>query len=222
VNLTRLTINRDGTPLSQVLVEHGDVFFRDLTKEEKKELKTLEKQLENFTDFSTAEKLQDDQRTGVMAKKKRYEELQQLPTTQQIEWKIADPQPTGVFLIHREGQMVTYVEGMPGFIFDKLFSQDVNITVTGVGGGISSPAPIVPTQEDPQGNRLYTELDKLELSKPWKDLLDVEYKNGVWWISPKKWLDADYALVDNAMKKIGARWSSKGKGDREAHWEVEG
>lgn len=215
MKLVRLTINREaGTPLSQILVEHGDAFYRELTKDERKELKTLEKQLENFTDFSTAEKLQDDQRTGVMAKKKRYEELQQLPTTQQIEWKIAEPQPAGILLIHREDNMITYIEGMPGFLFDKLFSQDINITVT---GGVSSSPPV----QEPQGNRLYEELDRIKLSKPWKDLLDVEYKDGVWWISPQKWLDKDYPTVDNAMKDLKARWVSKGKGDRTAHWEVE-
>ena len=217
MNLTRLTINREAdSPLSQILIEYGDVFYRELTKKEQKELKTLEGQLKNFADFSTAEKLQDDQRTEVMAKKKRYEELQQLPTTQQIQWRVAEPQPTGILLIHQSGNVITYIEGMPDFIFDKLFSQNINITVT---GGTSSPVQKEETK--PEGNRLYDELDKLKLTAPWRDLLDVEYKNGIWWISPKKWLDKDYGLVDDAMKNLKARWVSKGKGDRTAHWEVE-
>jgi len=216
MNLTRITINREDN--SVALIETGDVHYRDLTDKEKKELKTLEEQLENFSDFSTAEKLRDDQHKAVMAKKKRYEELQQLPNTPQIEWKVAVPQPTGIILIQRGGEL-TYLEGVPEFIFEKLFSQDINITITGAAAPVQpSGAPI--QAPAPAGNRLYEKLDTLNLSAPWRELLDVEYVNGLWFVKPKKYLKDDYNPIKDAMNDLNASWVSKGKGDKNAHWEL--
>ena len=234
MSLVRLTLNRE---TNDIMVEYGEIFYRDLNTEEQKEIKTLEKQLANFEDFTTAAKLQDDQRKGVMEKKRRYMELQQLPTTPQIEWKTSDPAPKSILLMMRPGPpddsvnySVEYVENMPDFLFEKMTSTDININLTGGSMKMMDPDSGEPKpREIPMArNRVEAKLYEIrsKLSKPWDELVSIEVKGNMYHIAAKIWLDADFAPIDDAMRAtvanggLAGKWVSLGKGDKNAHWEI--
>lgn len=236
MSLVRLTLNRESR---DILVESGEVFYRDLTPEEQKELKILEGQLANFQDFTTAEKLQDEQRVAVMEKKRRYTELQQLPTTPQIEWKMVDPSPKSILLMMRQGRpddvtgySVEYVENLPEFLFEKMTSTDITLNLVGAPTHLMDPEAGEPQKQEapPMAkNRVEAKLYEIQdkLSKPWIELVEIEVKETLYeirakWTGTKRvWLDKDYRPIDDAMiKDLGGKWISKGKGDKDAHWEV--
>jgi len=222
--MTRITI-REGEQFP--LIEYGRIFFRDLTKAEEEELKTLREHLANFSEFNTANKLQDGQLDGVMAKKKRLEILEQLPSEPQIEWMNADPQPESLLLVCRPDQKISYVENMPEYLFEALFKQEINVKVETQ----AYPVQMHPeAQTDFSQNKVEKALYELQsekkegksvLSADWKELVEIEEKEDFYWIKPKIWLNEDYKPLDDTMQgKLGGKWVSKGKGDKNIHWEV--
>lgn len=230
-NLVRITFDRV-TGLDDLKVEYGEIYYRKLTGEEEKELKTLEEHLANFKDFQTAEKLRDDQHKGVLEKKRRLEELKQLPTTPQLEWKTVSPDLiNSIFLLIEQDMIPTYVENIPEFIYKKIFHDKPEININ-----VNSPsAPAGEKEEEKQTlarNRVESAFYEIQstLSSDWKELVTITVKQGeheryrgkdAYWIKPNAWLQEDYGPIDDMVKKeLGGVWQSKGRGDKDAHWEV--
>ena len=233
-NLVRITFDRL-SGFKDLQVEYGKVFYRELTPEEKEEMKTLEEHLANFKDFQTAEKLQDDQHKAVLEKKRRLEELKQLPTEPQLEWEMADPQLIdSVFLLIRPQFLTEYAENIPQFLLDRMMKDEEQVVNININSTAAAPAPKKKEEaEKPLAkNRVEAELYKIQdkLSEDWESLVTVDVRKGeneryegkdTYWIKPITWLQEDYKPIDDMVKgELGGLWQSKGKGDKDAHWEI--
>lgn len=55
----------------------------------------------------------------------------------------------------------------------------------------------------------------------WDDYVTIEEKNGIVFITPKKFLGQIWGPINTALKEsYGDIWISKGTGDKDAHWEA--
>ena len=138
--LIRVTIDTMD-PYVKVL-EYGQIYDRELTDMESRELIELETSLKEFRDFDTAEALKDEQRKESMTKKQRLEQLKAIQG-KHINWIEQDTnQLDSLMVIMRSNYVPVYVENIPSTFIDRVL--DPNIIVNVVGG--------VPVQhiEDPE------------------------------------------------------------------------
>lgn len=230
-NLVRITFERE-SKFEDIKIEYGEVYYRDLTDEEKEELKTLEDHLKNFEDFSTAEKLKNEQHKAVIEKKRRFEELQQLPTTPQLEWRKV-PLPRSVFFLGRPNNLVSFVEGIPQFMLDKIFKDEqvVNININSASIPISKTKKVEEEiKPEPLKQQIIDILEELDLTEDWQEIIEIFVDKAkredfegekVYWVKPKGFLQEDWGPINRALKKaFGDCWYSEGKGYKDAHWEV--
>ena len=129
--LVRITI--DVTLAFAQKLEYGEVVDRTITEEELEELDTLDGELMAYSDFATADALEDEKRRELMKKKKRYEELKAIEHGKStVEWKEEDLDVLSTLLVMmRPGRPAIYVENIPPELLEKMLDPNLTVNITG-------------------------------------------------------------------------------------------
>lgn len=223
--LIRLTIDQ-GAP-GGFIVEYGGRSKPGLSAKQKKEYDKLNAVLMEYQEFSTAEQLQEEDRQKIMEQKKRFEELSRIAEEERITWTPVDPKEVmSILLILKPSHLPTYVENLPNDLMDKLFSANLNIQQASIilGGG-GAPLPTKPVTKA-AGPLVDSSIAKViptlqQADENWAEVVDVYLQGNIIIIKPKKFLKERWTPLNVALRQTyGDCWKSKGKADKDAHWEV--
>lgn len=214
--LVRITIDQENFG---PIVEYGAAHAPGLTEQEQTELNALNLVLGGYEDFTAAEQLLEKDRQELMEKKRRFEVLQDKAGREHIEWILADD-VTSILLLTKQSHLPVYVENLPDFMLDKLFSSNLNIqqaTITFGARGAQideTPSEEVETLKQHVMRALATGRNN------WADLVELEEQpDGSVRINPKKFLEEDWNPINTALRNVfGDVWKSKGPGDKNVHW----
>lgn len=230
--MIRLTFDLDS---DGVIVERGRLEKAVFTRQEQTEFEQLRDQLEPYGDFTAFKDLSQEQIKKVTKLKKRRAELEARSQASKTVWEIVpESEVQSVVLVLRPGYRVIYVENLPGEWIDKLFSQQLILENPQIH--ISSPGSSQPAaQPAPQDTRAYMQDSTLsakhnkvietiyKVDPTYLELLEIKQEGDFIIVHPYDWLGEPWGKINQAFEKQfgeSAAWISKGKGDRDAHWEV--
>lgn len=218
--LVRVTMDRDSL---NFIVEYGSRQKAGLSAEESDEYKKLNDELLGYSDFAAAEERLEDDRQGLMEKKRRFEELRDKAEIAHVEWVPEDPKNIeSLFILLRPDNLPTYIENLPGFMLDKLISPNLNIQMATITFGPDFPPPPGNMGALEVGTPLkQTVLQVLATARSdWAKLVEVfDLPDGSVKVKPRKFLEEAWTPINNMFReRFGDVWKSKGKGDKEAHW----
>lgn len=236
--LVRVVLDMAGNHFS---VEYGERRAAGLTQAQQKERAILIEALEGFSDFSTAEKLGDEDRKGLMISKERLEKLNELEKMDHIDWFPIDQHLINSLLIVVSPQQIhTYVENMPAYLLSRILDPKYTLTIVGATtndggqGGITTPEDEKTEKgwpEEPDLGDLKS-LSAAEIvvikiiaqdTRNWADLLTVREmpERKLVFVRPNKFLGPLWPPINRALKELyGECWYSEGSGDKDAHWEL--
>lgn len=235
--LVRVTLDMAGNHFS---VEYGERRAAGLTQAQQKERVILIEALEGFSDFSTAEKLGDEDRKGLMISKERLEKLNEMEEMEHIEWyPIEAHLINSLLVVVSPGQLHTYVENIPAYLLDRILDPKGNITVNIDSEAKKSKALVTPEdektgdgwpEEEPDLGDLQSHTDAerevikviAQDTRNWADLVTVREmpERRLVFIRPHKFLGPLWKPINVALREIyGDCWKSEGTGDKDAHWE---
>lgn len=222
------------------IVEYGERRVAGLTQAQQKEMKQLNEDLIEFSDFTLAEQLGDEERQALMVKKKRFEELAEKETMEHFEWYPVEQHLINSLLIVVSPQMShTYVENIPGYLLDRIMDPKGNVVIN-IGApsdGTVPPLDVGKTLEEhglpPElaedvgalQSHTQAELTVIRTIAPdmpgWADLLTVKEEGDSVFIRPNAFLAERWNPINRALREVyGECWKSTGKGDKSAHWQV--
>lgn len=221
----------------EFLVERGRVQkVVSISSEEQKELDYLQDQLEPYGDFTAFRDMTKEEIDKVTKMKKRRAELEGKTEAMKTVWDIAPmaDSPLTVVLVLRPDYLPTYVENLPNEWINRLFAQQLIIEnpqiYLGRPGAAPSPEPRATEPEstyqtDPNLTRKHNKVLEVigNLDPSYLEQLDISQQGEAVSILPKKFLGEIWSPIDAVLtKQFGesAQWISKGKGDKNAHWEV--
>jgi len=230
--LVRVTIDKETNGFT---VEYGEETLPGLTDLEEIEFKQLNEDLIEYSDFTEAENLEDEERKQLMEKKKRLEELVEKRIREHVNWYPIEENLVETLLIICSPQMRhTYVENLPLSLLERLFEPQMTFNFGNLRDTVDVPIPIPPEEEketpieDVAGLEGVTanELKVIKVlasAKPnWIDYVSVKEEDGVVYVRPHKFLGDVWGPINAALKKAyGDPWKSKGSGDKNAHWQCE-
>lgn len=221
------------------IVEYGERRVAGLTQSQQNEMKQLNEDLMEFSDFALAENLEDEQRQELMEKKKRFEELAEKEVMEHIEWY-----PIEAHLIHsllvvvQQNMFHTYVENLPSYLLDRILDPKGNVTIN-IGSEVKKSEGTFITPEDEKTEKKWpeepdvgalqahtqAELTVIRVIAPdmpgWADLLTVKEEGNSVFIRPNAFLAERWNPINRALREVyGECWKSTGKGDKSAHWRV--
>jgi len=218
------------------IVEYGERRVAGLTQSQQNEMKQLNEDLMEFSDFALAENLEDEQRQELMEKKKRFEELAEKEVMEHIEWYPLEQHLIETLLIVVSPRLRhTYVENIPPKLLDRIMDPQITLNITGQPistlPSVSQPEQeaevIVPRDNDMGALQAHTqaELAVIRVIAPdmpeWADLLTVKEEGDSVFIRPNAFLAERWNPINRALREVyGECWKSTGKGDKSAHWEV--
>jgi len=227
------------------LVEYGKK--RQLTPEEESELEILHGELMEYSDFSTAQEIQETQRQTLMVKKRRLEELEAVKRgDQEITWEQQDDIET-ILLMIRPGFVNVYVENLPSELFDKLLlDTHIHLNITQA----YSPPGQLATEEGPKIEH-YPDLQQprtpqdpriLEVKRtiasmpgissegvPWEQLVIITLENPAQgqatlsnsvYVMPIKYLHKDWSPINDKIKEVYGNRHQWVRADKESHWRI--
>lgn len=221
------------------IVEYGNRRVAGLTQAQQKEMKQLNENLMEFSDFTLAEKLGDEERQALMMKKKRFEELAEKEILEHIEWyPIEQHLIQSLLIVIQQGMVHTYVENMPAYLLDRILDPKGNVIIN-VGSELPTPPldltktieehglPPELQSEDIGALQSHTqpELTVIRIIAPdmpgWADLLTIKQEGSIVFIRPNAFLADRWNPINRALREVyGECWKSTGKGDKSAHWQV--
>lgn len=235
----RLTFNNlDPVPF---IVEYGSK--RELTPEEEHEIELLQGELIEYSDFATAQEIQNEQRQALMKKKQRLEELEAVQRgEQEIIWRPQEDIDTMLLMI-RPNYVNVYVENLPGELFDKLLLDThihLNVTQTLAPIGPSEEKPKrehYPDLEPPQENPRIFEIRRTIASMPgissegvpWEQLVSITLENPAQgqatlsnsiYVMPIKYLHKDWSPINEKIKEVYGSRHQWIRADKESHWRI--
>jgi hypothetical protein len=226
-NLVRVTIDKKKMGFT---VEYGDKRQPGLTELEEKEFKQLNEDLIEYSDFTSAESLEDEERQQLMEKKKRLEELTEKKTQEHVDWGIVDEDLIETLLIVCGPETRhTYVENLPPYLLDRILDPKFTLNIN-APQGVPEATPLKdegPTHpraglEGVTTNELAVIQVLITAKTNWVDYVSVKEENGIVYVRPHKFLGDIWGPINAALKKAyGDPWKSGGAGDKQAHWEVE-
>ena len=229
-NLVRVTIDKKSVSFT---VEYGDKRQPGLTELEEKEFKQLNEDLIEYSDFTSAEDLEDEERQQLMSKKKRLEELTEKRTQEHVDWGTVDASLIETLLIVCNPDVRhTYVENLPAELIRKLFEPQMTFNFGTPGHTVAIPQPIPPEKETPADavgalegvtpNELKVIQVLVTANANWSEYVSVKEKDGIVYVRPHKFLAETWGPINAALKTAYLDpWKSEGKGDKNAHWAVE-
>ena len=239
--LVRVTLDMAG---NHFIVEYGERRAAGLTQAQQEERDQLNEDLIEFSDFTLAEDLEDEERKGLMVKKKRLEELSEMEEMEHIEWyPLEDHLINSLLVVVSPRQIHTYVENIPAYLLDRILDPKGNVTIN-VGAGAPQPWPEALTKEEreeiaekhgleiPEDRGDLKSLSAAELAviktiaqdtPNWADLVTVREmpERRLVFVRPNKFLKDLWRPINVALRELyGECWKSEGTGDKDAHWEV--
>uniref|UniRef100_A0A6M3M0Z9 Uncharacterized protein n=1 Tax=viral metagenome TaxID=1070528 RepID=A0A6M3M0Z9_9ZZZZ len=231
-NLVRITLDKKKTDFT---VEYGESHLPGLTSEEEKELEQLNEDLLEYSDFTIAEKLQDEDRQKLMAKKKRLEELTEKKVREYVTWLPIEANLIDTLLIICNPMMRhTYVENLPPELLKKLFEPQMSLNLMPFPVDDAGSLQRIPKVEKPESEPEETPLQGRSVKEvevirvvasakaSWGEYVSIKQENGSIIVTPHKFLGDDWGPINLALKKAyGDVWKSMGSGDKSAHWKVE-
>jgi len=235
--LIRLTLNKlHPTPF---LVEYG--FKRELTPEEEDELEILHQELLEYSDFTTAQEIQDEKRQELMKKKQHLDELEAIKKGElDIIWKPQTDVST-ILLMIRPEYVNIYVENLPGELFDKLLlDTHIHLNVTQALQPIQQeidpkniPKPQTTHGLDPQILEVIARINSIDgMSSeglPWIDLVSITLENpapgqqtltNTVYVMPVKFLKKDWPAINTKIKEAYSNRQEWIRADKESHWRI--
>lgn len=220
--LVRLTLDKESNKL---IVEYGARHQPGLEEAEWEEKQALEQELMEYQDFTTAENLDDEKRQKLMEKKQRYEKLQAKEKEMHVIWVPVEAKLIeSVLLIYEPETLPVYIENLPSQMLKKLMEPQLTLNLGPLEKGILG-APSFPTGPNKimGQTRMRKVLDVLNtVSATWADWIDVTEEGGTVYVRPRKFGKENWPPINEALKAAFGKdiWKSKGKGDRQAHWEI--
>ncbi len=225
--LVRVVLDLTG---NHFIVEYGERQIPGLTPAQQKEMKQLNEELIEFSDFTLAEKLEDEEQQALMAKKKRLVELTEMEKMEHFEWyPVEQHLIESLFIVVSPKLRHTYVENLPPMLIEKLLNPQITLNFgTGQSPISSTSAVEVSPPPDDAGalqGRTPRELRVIGViaqdTPRWPEFVAIEEEAGVVFVRPHDFLGDDWAPINRALKVFGINcWKSKGKGDASAHWEI--
>jgi len=232
VKLIRVSWDRD---LGTFMVETGELIRHDeLTEEETAELEGLRNQLGSYGEFLNLGDLEEKEREQVFAAKKRRAELEERGREEMIWVPKPQDEVESVVLVLQPDSRPIYVENLPPSWIEKLLRSEVIIGSPQVFLGGGTPPP--PSTNEAEGfvevpgseklNRvrkcLYTtEGDPVfRDAETYLDCVDVVDEDDCVKVTPKKFLESDWAPINGALKTAfgdGVKWTTQGK---TSHWKI--
>lgn len=216
---------------NQFIVEYGERRIPGLTPAQQEEMKQLNEELMEFSDFATAEELDSEKRQQLMEKKKRLAKLAEMEVEEHFEWyPIEHHLIESLFIVVSPNLRHTYVENLPPNLIEKLLQPQITLNFGTGQGAISVPsATEAPPPDDSGGLQSHTpnELRVIEViaqdTPKWPDFVAIkEEKPNVVFVRPHTFLKDDWTPINRALRAaFGDCWKSKGRGDASAHWEIE-
>ncbi len=240
-NLIRIVLDMGSTNFS---VEYGERRVAGLTQAQQKERAILIEALEGFSDFSTAEKLDDEDRKGLMISKERLEKLNEMEEMGHVDWHPLEVHPIqSLLIVVQQGMPHTYVENLPAYLLDRIMDPKGNVIINVGSPGLTpleQPSlDIAKTLEDhglppelAEGvgalqSHTEAELAVIKAIAPdtpgWAGLLTVREmpERRLVFVRPNKFLGDFWKPINRALQEFfGECWYSEGTGDRDAHWEI--
>jgi len=138
--IVRVTIDLKD-PYVKVL-EYGQLIKGKLTEDQASELVELEEVLMEFSDFASAEDINDEKRKELMGKKQRAEELKNLEGDH-LSWTEQDVSTLNSLLIMmRTDWIPVYVENIPQELLVKMLDPNLTVHITG--------QPVTTISEEPE------------------------------------------------------------------------
>jgi hypothetical protein len=231
--LVRITVDLNS---NRFMVERGRTEKAAFTEEERRELDSLRDQLEPYGDFTAFKDLSQEEIEKVTRLKKRRAELEKISEAVKTVWEIVpEAEVESVVLIVSPRAIPVYVENMPEGWLERLFTQQLIIESPQIYLGSPGTAPPVARPAPPQDSRGYTPDSGLsakhnkvietiyKVDPAYLELLEIKPEGDYVIVHPYEWLGEPWGRIEQALtKQFGesAAWISKGKGDRDAHWEV--
>ena len=235
--LVRVTLDMAG---NHFIVEYGERRAAGLTQAQQEERDQLNEDLIEFSDFTLAEDLEDEERKGLMVKKKRLEELSEMEEMEHIEWyPLEDHLINSLLVVVSPRQIHTYVENIPAYLLDRILDPKGNVTIN-VGAGAPQPWPEALTKEEREeiaekhgleipdmgGLESRTDAERTVITiiaqdtPQWVDIVTIREERGIVFVRPNKFLKDLWNPINVALREIyGECWKSDGRGDKDAHWE---
>lgn len=230
-NLVRITLDKKTASFT---VEYGDRQQPGLTAGEEEEFEQLNEELIEYSDFTVAEKLEDEARQQLMEKKKRLEELAEKKIREHIDWyPIEEDLIETLLIVCGPETRHTYVENLPSYLLDRILDPKFTLNISYPPQG----EPMRPTPEKDEGpshpradghlegvtaNELKVIKVVSSANPNWTDYVSIKEEDGVVYVRPHKYLDDAWGPINVALKQAyGDTWKSRGKGDKQAHWRIE-
>lgn len=215
---------------NQFIVEYGERRIPGLTPAQQEEMKQLNEELMEFSDFALAEKLEDEEQQALMAKKKRLMELAELEVGEHFEWyPIEAHLIESLFIVVSPNLRHTYVENLPPNLIEKLLEPQITLNFGTGQGPISVTSATEASPPDDLGDLQSHTPNEIEVigviaqdTPNWPDFVAIkEEKPGVVFVRPPRYLKDDWTPINRAIRAAfgGDCWITKGKGDTTAHWE---
>lgn len=223
------------------IVEYGERRVAGLTQAQQEEMKELDADLIEFSDFTLAEQLGDEERQALMVKKKRFEELAEKETMEHFEWyPVEQHLINSLLIVVQQNMFHTYVENLPSYLLDRILDPKGNVTINVSSGlpaepfnlednlkkhGIEQEAKV--PVDDVGALQAHTQAEStvIRVIAPdmpeWADLLTVKEEGNSVFIRPNAFLAERWNPINRALREVyGECWKSTGKGDKSAHWQV--
>ncbi|KKN13453.1 hypothetical protein LCGC14_1006180 [marine sediment metagenome] len=239
--LIRIVLDMVG---NHFIVEYGERYAPGLTQAQQEEREQLIKDLEGFSDFTAAEKLGDEERRGLVDKKKRLVTLNEMEDVPHIEWHpLEEHLIQSLLIVVQQNMRHTYVENLPAYLLDRILDPKGNVIIN-VGSPGQTPleqppldlAAVVETHglppelaENVGDLQSHTEAELAVIkvivqdTPGWADLLTVREmpERRLVFVRPNKFLGDFWKPINRALREIYEEcWISDGTGDRDAHWQV--
>ena len=240
--LVRIVLDMAG---NHFIVEYGERYAPGLTQAQQEERAILIEALEGFSDFATAEKLDDEDRKGLMISKERLVKLNEMEEMEHIEWyPLEEHLVNSLLIVVSPGQPHTYVENMPVYLLDRILDPKGNVTINVGAAGAPHDQPVPPLDiakviedqglppelaENVGDLQSHTEAESAVITAiaqdtpNWADLITVREnpERRLVFVRPNKFLGDLWKPINRALRELyGECWISEGTGDRDAHWEI--
>lgn len=224
--LVRIVLDLAG---NHFIVEYGERQIPGLTPAQQEEMNQLNEELIEFSDFTLAETLEDEEQRALMAKKKRLMELTEMETVEHFEWYPIEAHLIQSLLIVVQPRMLhTYVENLPANLLDKILKPQITLNFgTGQSPISSTNAEVSPPADDPGALQGHTPKERRVIgviaqnTPRWTEFVSIEEEEpGTVFVRPHDFLGDDWIPINRSLKAFGINcWKSKGKGDSSAHWQ---
>lgn len=216
-------------------VEYGEKHAPGLSELDEIEFKQLNQELIEFSDFTLAEELDDEERKEMMAKKKRLEELAVKEKMDHIEWHpLEEHLINSLFIVVKPGFLHTYVENMPAQLLDKIMDPHITLNVSTGPAWVEGDSRF-PVDHPKEEEESPDDVGLLQAHTPaeivvikiiaddtpgWAELITVKEEGRLVIVRPNKFLGDAWKAINRALREVyGECWKSEGRGDKAAHWE---